>query len=759
MRATRIGSLSTAVGMAVLLTACGGGGGGSPAPSPAPQQADVPVTVIDGAIQNAVVCLDKNTNNVCDAGEPTGTTDAAGKVTLKVDPADVGKYPILAQVGTDAVDADHGPVTTAFSMKAPADRTAVISPLTTLVQATIENTGATSADAEAAVKAQIGVSVSLFADFTKATDEESETLETLARVIVVTVQEQSKALASAVGTEAIDGKAITQADINEVISRKMLEALPQVVTKLADPRLEGSGDKGAVISEIAQTLVATPGIGLNTTTLQTLVAVARSTDTSTDTTPNASASMTALNWSSPEFWFRRVLSTSAAQAVPDSSNNVRFVDRRQRTNGGVLANWSFGGEPNRQTDLHWNGTAWVNCTFGQASVSSVRDAQGRSSYSYCEGFETGVSQRSVIDIAGRAMKDVHKQITDAGYTNVNIADAETALGSATFPAESKLLFHVSTPLTAAHAYYPGIGNQVRNNSSAVASGEQSACNAITSSTPIGSYTALATTLESMIAANRGTPCVYTASSATGPRNEWWSQSTVSLGIVGNAPTGGTQTTTYTTNTLLRVAFGANNAVTYYSCQQRATDGSARNCDAIGTGTYTITTLGDGRSLTLNNPPAQASALTYSRVFVERGSRVYFGYQNRLTPSNNARLNLAALNAMSTQLGMPTVDPEVPLTLTTASYQGDWIVNDSSELSTLTGSTIRLSANGGAPTCTENSNGQSYTCSVSINPASGAFTYSDGDGNATGTFSFNTGSVAGTFTPASGPAATVSGMRR
>lgn len=68
----------------------------------------VPVTVIDGAIENAVVCLDISLNGACDSDEPSGRTDVDGNVTLQVAPANAGRYPIVAQVGTDAEDADHG---------------------------------------------------------------------------------------------------------------------------------------------------------------------------------------------------------------------------------------------------------------------------------------------------------------------------------------------------------------------------------------------------------------------------------------------------------------------------------------------------------------------------------------------------------------------------------------------------------------------------------------------------------------------------
>ncbi len=96
---------------------------------------------------------------------------------------------------------------------------------------------------------------------------------------------------------------------------------------------------------------------------------------------------------------------------------------------------------------------------------------------------------------------------------------------------------------------------------------------------------------------------------------------------------------------------------------------------IGNGSYTITTLGDGRAMTLNNPPALALALTYNRVFVERAGKVWFGYQNRTALSSRVRLNNTASNALLSQLGLPAVNPGEPLALTAASYQGTWDLTD------------------------------------------------------------------------------------
>ena len=67
-------------------------------------------------------------------------------------------------------------------------------------------------------------------------------------------------------------------------------------------------------------------------------------------------------------------------------------------------------------------------------------------------------------------------------------------------------------------------------------------------------------------------------------------------------------------------------------------------------------MDDGRVMKLNNPPAQTAALTYNRVFVERGGKVYWGYEDKPSTSQRARLNLEAANALFTQIGIPTVTP-------------------------------------------------------------------------------------------------------
>ena len=146
------------------LSACGGGGGGlnvnvniAGGDPPLLQTKATAITVIDGYIQGAIVCVDKNKNGSCDTGETQGKTGADGKVVLNIPLDDVGKYPIVAYVPADAIDKDDGKaVGTAFTLIAPAGSSTLVTPLTTLVQHLMVNGGKSSADASAQIKQAIG---------------------------------------------------------------------------------------------------------------------------------------------------------------------------------------------------------------------------------------------------------------------------------------------------------------------------------------------------------------------------------------------------------------------------------------------------------------------------------------------------------------------------------------------------------------------------------------------------------------------------
>ena len=779
IRHSHPGSRAAIAGALLALAGCGGSDSSDPGTTtPLATTTNVTTKVIDGVLRNALVCMDKNRNGKCDlpADEVQDRTDTNGNVTLPVPNADVGKYPIIAMADSQTVDAEHGAVTKPFTLSTPLDQTAVISPLTTLVQSTIAGTGVTTSEAATAVQATTGITASLFADYTNAPAPQDGSINpaTVARLVVLTTQQQAAAIPSTVvGTSAIDGTAITQAQLDTAIQKKLLELLPDLVAALSDPAVTAAttpAAREAALLAAATTVVTNSG--LTPASVPTVVAI--NTQTSTPTTaaaptPAAGFQLQILNFTNATNYFFRTFGASLAQATPDAANTTRFVERRTRANNGNVARWSFGGDPQRNSDLHWSGSAWIGCPINFENVSSVRDALGNSTYNYCDGYDTGKTNRATFDIAGKSMADVYAQVRAAGFTNLTIA-TPTLLGSATFPTGAALFYQASTPLTNAIAYYPAGANSPAGTSNVVsqytpaisAGGTASAqpagtgCNSAESNTNGTS----SITLEAMIAAKTGKPCVYgpgsfvysgvTYSSAL---NEWWTPSTLSIGTVGSAPVNsGTAPGYFTTNTLVRLAFTGTGTdpVTYYACRQRFIDGSTRNCTAIGTGSYAIATLGDARVLTLTGVPAQAAPLTYNRVFVERGGLIYFGYQSKPAVSNTARLNTAAANALLGQLGLTADDPSVPMALTAGSYQGTWDVRDTLiPFGPSEGDIVFINGNG--TTSCRDSTGRNYSCTINItDPATGAFTFLDFDTSASGNFNFlagtTSGSWAGLFSP-------------
>ena len=686
----RLKPLSLALSGAALLTlaACGGGGDSAPepvVPAPAPTT-NVPVKVIDGAIKNALVCLDKNANNACDADETQGRTDASGSVTLAVPDADVGKYRVIAVVGTDAVDADSGPVTTPYTMAAPSDQTAVISPLTTLVAQTAA-TQNLSTDAAARMLEEMSGLPSVMGDYTQAGAPGGATAATVARTLVVTTQQQNTTLAPAVGTPAAGGGTVTQAELDAAVAKALAQLLPQVVAAATNPAVQAAcaADVGAAACTAAiQTQVASlaPQTGLTPTTLPVQVAIDRSLANATGepATPTAGGNLEWLNFTDSNNWSYRMLVSTAAENTP-VGGLTRYRELRAQNTAGTTVNWAWNGDYNRRGDLHFNGTAWVDCPLGWQNTQVPRDDKGFTKAStYC-GYSFGNGTRTSVDVSGQSLGSVVATLRaspflygSTPYTKWGVSAADgtdkLVLGSATFPTGSKLQYYSNTTVSALPGYDVRPANEIFSYSAAVAAGGDARDNpshACNSSETSNSPSVRISTLEQLISTFKGTPCAWGQGTVSNngvtyqslDPNQWSGQSTVSIGTLGSAALSGpTATAYYTSNALIRVAFtgtGAN-AVTYYSCKQRILNGSPRNCTTIGTGTYTIETMGDGRVMKLNNPPVEATTLTYSRVFVERGGKVYWGYQDKPSTYQRARLNLTAANALFTQLGIGAVTP-------------------------------------------------------------------------------------------------------
>ena len=792
-------ALTLAGACLLSLYGCGGGGGSGlsdvPAtPSPAPvvlTTTDVLVSVIDGPIQNATVCMDKNNNGVCDAGEPTGKTDATGKVTLKVDLADAGKFPILAVVGADAIDAETGAVPTAYTLKAPADKPSVVTPLTTLVQSVVDSTGLTSDVAESQVRAQTGINVSLFEDFSKSTSTDSQAAAVIARMLVVTTQQQAGAIAPALGTLAIDGATIKQADLDKAIQNKLLETLPSLLVSLADPAVLAAAtakEREAALLTAAKRMVADTTTGLTVDGMATLVAIGNQRSAAIQETafvPAADVNLRFLNFTDAANYSMRIITRTLAQNTPDAAGYVRDVQRRYSSLRSATAAWTnLGVSALRQSDVYYNGKAWVTCALNSENSGTVLDAKGRASYSSCDSMDTGISNRSTFDVSGRPMLDVYNQIIKSGATNLAISAPTLALSDAKFPADSKLSYQSGFSLTQAVAYYPGSSNVLFQYSVEVSAGgvaaNQPAGAGCNSAELTGNGTSTKT-FEDMIARAPGSPCIfglpgsftYNGVTYTNPEasNEQWGPHTLFLGTVGTAPVGtGVAADYFTTNKRLRVGFKGSdsNSITYYSCKERFNNGSTRNCKSIGTGTYTIATQGDARVMTFNNLPLEVNALDFQRVMVERGGRIYYGYKNKAGAfGSSARFNAAGTAAFLAQLGLPAVDLNTPLALTKASYAGNWDLFDPT---TQLKSTLVQIFSTGDSSCTDTDAtvtpaiNRTYACVVTFSDLSnGVATISQAGATRSSAvnFGFLTGVVTGTVSDTATPGSVVSfkGERR
>ena len=101
-----------------IIAGCGSSGTNTPTTT-------ISGKVADGYLAGATVFLDKNGNYQLDSGEASATTDLNGGYTLMVDPADVGKYPIVAiAIKGVTIDKDTGTaVQNSYILSMPASAT------------------------------------------------------------------------------------------------------------------------------------------------------------------------------------------------------------------------------------------------------------------------------------------------------------------------------------------------------------------------------------------------------------------------------------------------------------------------------------------------------------------------------------------------------------------------------------------------------------------------------------------------------------
>jgi trimeric autotransporter adhesin len=641
-RSTALLALAAALSGSLILGACGSGGGSSTPPSGS-SPVSLSGVVADGLIQGASVCYDLNDNGRCDSGEPvSSSTGANGAYTLAVPASEAGKHAVIAIVPVGAIDADTGPVTTAYTLKAPAQadtsKSLFVSPITTIVQEVMLASGLTDPTAAIdLVKQQLGMTISPLDNFIelRATNTDAARAGSIAQVITALKQEVGATAAAANVPEAQ-----TQALLSVVVVNNL--------SALANSVASSTGS----LTVTAATLVATQGITSATVATQAQIAtsiVAATTDTNTVTTPTPFVTLRDFRYTSPTNWNYRVFTGDDATR-PDGFKRANDV----RVNSSAfpyVRNLSYYNEAT---------SSWYACPSDGFEAIVYKDATATvpGESSYCSTYRDS-GRRSVEDIAGQSITAVITRIRNSGLEGYSswAGDPNLVNPSAVFPAGSQLRYQVVTRL--ATPITQELANKVR----------------VFKNTTASSFEKwpFAATLDEMIQYYSGDFNNAFAVNSNGGG--------VSTDPMGQYPDGSYQVAGMQAVKNYRVAFQRINDTSgnarIYQCRRNATPNTNTNCavdsSTLLNTTYTIETLADARVLKFANLPAELLALRKNnRVYVERGGAVFYGFKDILSTDTTVRLNTTAWNAMRSEFNGVTAhtDPSAPVAADTGSWLRD-----------------------------------------------------------------------------------------
>lgn len=238
----------TLLGACCALVSCGGGGGSSSTSSG-------PITlsghVIDGYIEGAIVCLDLNSNNQCDTGEPSTVSKADGSYTLPSYAGSIAGLRVVAQIPVGAVDLDTGPITEPYSLLAPAAASATVTPLSTLVSSTISSAGGEAALTIGEAITSVAVRTGILPENLLAFDYKAKGDTTTAQVAAVTASAIAKVVNTVSNDPAIKNAGLKEGEIlKAALVQVKAEVLPQLV-------VEGKATQAAITnpSQAAATAV------------------------------------------------------------------------------------------------------------------------------------------------------------------------------------------------------------------------------------------------------------------------------------------------------------------------------------------------------------------------------------------------------------------------------------------------------------------------------------------------------------------------
>jgi hypothetical protein len=217
----------------ISLIGCGSGGSGSESAVTDSNTTTMPEVgaslfsgrVADGYLVGALVCQDINLNNECDSGEPQTYSGDFGIFTLNIPVADAINGPLLVNAFSGlTVDEDDGlRITNDYTLSAPAGYS-FVSPLTTMVQAKIDENRADSEYTVADAISEVGLVVGSSDVMLNYVASENTRLHNISKIIANTI-----GLAKAdVSESVLAANNISNGDFIRSIVSNILESLKNI---------------------------------------------------------------------------------------------------------------------------------------------------------------------------------------------------------------------------------------------------------------------------------------------------------------------------------------------------------------------------------------------------------------------------------------------------------------------------------------------------------------------------------------------------
>jgi len=187
--------------------------------------------VADGYLAGATVCLDLNDNQECDADEPSTTSTSGGAYTLEgVTAEQLASAAILVEIVVgETIDEDNPGVAIdrTYTLTAPAGYN-FVSPLTTMVQNEVRESGLTPDEAKASVQTKLGTEIDLADDYVAGSSDETNgaefaRLHKVAQVTRVVMQNNIETV-----KQLTDGTGVAFEDLLSLIVKQVVAALDTI---------------------------------------------------------------------------------------------------------------------------------------------------------------------------------------------------------------------------------------------------------------------------------------------------------------------------------------------------------------------------------------------------------------------------------------------------------------------------------------------------------------------------------------------------